>query len=357
MFKEGDNFDGLKLLKHCGTGGFGSVFYCEDFSGKKRAVKIISKVQIGDSWKRELKGVRIYQRITGNNPELLQIYHVKDDKEYFYYTMEPADPVPSSESYIPDTLAFRLQKKPLPEKELFPVLSKVFQGLKVIHDNGCTHRDIKPENILFVNGIPKLADIGLVSSLTVSMTHMAGTLDYIPPEIRASNDPADTTEQRQRNDLYALGMVIYCAVSGMSPKKFPSLPGNIDLISSPAIKYFSNLANELCDTKPEQRISSIEKVEQEFRRIAEILRYGDDWIVKSNYAIHRLNRRGKSIFSRIGIWLSKYSWLVILLIVLTVFLCFHFSGKKSQSGQVRPVFIELKHESPNLLQRLYNAIF
>jgi serine/threonine protein kinase len=357
MLKEGDEFDGLKLLKHCGTGGFGSVFYCEDFSGKKRAVKIISKVQIGASWKRELKGVRIYQRITGNNPELLQIYHVKDDKEYFYYTMEPADPVPSSESYIPDTLAFRLQKKPLPEKELFPVLSKVFQGLKVIHDNGCAHRDIKPENILFVNGIPKLADIGLVSSLTVSMTHMAGTLDYIPPEIRASNDPADTTAQRQLNDLYALGMVIYCAVSGMSPKKFPSLPGNIDLISSPAIKYFSNLAQDLCHPDPQQRISSIKKAEQEFHRIDRILKSGEDWLVKSNYAVDRFNRRGKSVFSRIGMWLSKYSWLVILFIVLTVFLCFHFAVSQKQDGQSGLVVIELKQESPSFIQRLYNAIF
>ena len=343
MLKEGDEFDGLKLLKHCGTGGFGSVFYCEDFSGKKRAVKIISKVQIGASWQRELKGVRIYQKITDNAPGLLQIYHVKDKDEHFYYTMEPADPVSSSELYTPDTLAFRLQQKPLPEKKLFPVLSKVFQDLKVIHANGCAHRDIKPENILFVNGIPKVADIGLVSSLTVSMTQMAGTFDYIPPEVRASADPLDSTEQRQLNDLYALGMVIYCAVTGMSPKRFPSVPGSINL-KSHAIKYFFNLAQDLCHPDPQQRISSIKKAEQEFHRIDRILKSGEDWLVKSNYAVDRFNRRGKSVFSRIGMWLSKYSLLVILFIVLTVFLCFHFAASQKQDGQSGLVVIELKQE-------------
>ena len=45
------------------------------------AVKIISKAKIGDSWSRELKGVINYRKITENSPELLQIFHVEEDKE------------------------------------------------------------------------------------------------------------------------------------------------------------------------------------------------------------------------------------------------------------------------------------
>ncbi|MBO7088631.1 MAG: hypothetical protein J6W70_01895 [Lentisphaeria bacterium] len=45
------------------------------------AVKIVSKAKIGDSWSRELKGVINYRRITENAPELLQIFHVEEDKE------------------------------------------------------------------------------------------------------------------------------------------------------------------------------------------------------------------------------------------------------------------------------------
>ena len=32
-----------------------------------------------------------------------------------------------------------------------------------LHARGLVHRDIKPSNVIFVNGVPKLADIGLVS--------------------------------------------------------------------------------------------------------------------------------------------------------------------------------------------------
>jgi serine/threonine protein kinase len=49
-------FHGFTLLTHCGGGAFGDVWYCQDMSGKKLALKIISKKHLGDQLKRELKG-------------------------------------------------------------------------------------------------------------------------------------------------------------------------------------------------------------------------------------------------------------------------------------------------------------
>ena len=100
-------FHGLKLLAHCGGGAFGDVYYCQDISRQKLAVKIVSKKKLGDSWERELKGVINYRKITQSAPELLQIYHVEEDQEHFFYTMEAADSV-SEQEYKPDTLASRL---------------------------------------------------------------------------------------------------------------------------------------------------------------------------------------------------------------------------------------------------------
>ena len=39
------------------------------------------------------------------------------------------------------------------------------RALEHLHAHGLVHRDIKPSNIIFVNGVPKLADIGLVTSV------------------------------------------------------------------------------------------------------------------------------------------------------------------------------------------------
>ena len=78
------------------------------------AVKIVSKKKLGDSWERELRGVINYRKITENAPGLLQIFHVEEDEESFFYTMEPADSA-SDVEYVPDTLACRLQSGPLPQ--------------------------------------------------------------------------------------------------------------------------------------------------------------------------------------------------------------------------------------------------
>jgi serine/threonine protein kinase len=86
-----DDFHGIKLITLCGGGAYGDVYYASDISGKKIAIKIISKKKLGHSWERELKGVINYRQATLAAPELLQIFHVAETEDKFYYTMEPAD--------------------------------------------------------------------------------------------------------------------------------------------------------------------------------------------------------------------------------------------------------------------------
>jgi serine/threonine protein kinase len=83
-------------------------------------------------------------------------------------------------------------------------------GLAHLHKAGLIHRDIKPSNLIFVGGVPKLADIGLVIEVAEARSFV-GTEGFIPPE--GPNSP--------QSDLYSLGKVLYEAGMGKDRKDFP----------------------------------------------------------------------------------------------------------------------------------------
>ena len=317
----GTVFNGLKLLELCGGGAYGEVRLCEDISGCRMAVKIVSKSRLGGVWERELQGVRNYRRITGDSPDLLRIFHVGEDEECFYYTMEAADSA-DPERYVPDTLAHRLQSGPLPPELLYPVLRGIFDGIKTIHEAGFAHRDIKPDNIIFVEGVPKLGDIGLVSSLSNSMTGLAGTLEFLPPEVRSSDAPdSGDRSSRQRNDLYAFGKVVYCAATGLEPRMYPSLPTGAKL--SPELKMFWDLASRLCSREPLLRIRDLRSLEREMDKISSRLETGETFASRLRPALSRLSRWILSGILAAGRALRKIWWLPTL-IVLAGGACYRF---------------------------------
>lgn len=315
-------FHGLKLLTHCGGGAYGDVYYCENIAGKKLAVKIISKSKLGESWERELKGVINYRKITENTPGLLQIFHVEEDEETFFYTMECADNAGDGNNYKPDTLAMRLKKGPIPAESLHNILSAVLDDIQLIHDAGFAHRDIKPDNILFVNKVPKLADIGLLSSLANSMTMPAGTLDFIPPEARYGVSPLSTDKiSRQRNDLYAFGKVIYCAVTGAGPHEYPAIPREMPLNLSG--KYFLNLSFRLCCKEPAGRLDSIEEAVEELAVIRKKLLRGETPVEHFTDILKNISCKSKVFSASLWRWF-KHGWPVLLFFILLTTAAVHY---------------------------------
>ena len=312
-----DDFHGMKVLASCGRGGFGEVCCCEEISGRRVAVKIVSKNTLGGEWQRELQGVRNYSRITDESPELLKIFHVEEDEECFWYTMEPADSM-DPEKYVPDTLAARLEKGPLPPEELFPILSGIFRGVRAIHEAGFAHRDIKPENVIFVKEKPKLADIGLFSSLSATVTQLAGSLEFIPPEAR-SGEAFDSSDRasRRRNDLYAFGKVVYCAVTGNDPRNFPAISAGFSLSPLP-VKLFMRFALQLCEKDPALRIDSVAETAEELGAIGRALVVGEDFHDRCRFTLKEIRRRAKGVFLHSGRWLLKYGWILLLCVAAAV---------------------------------------
>src|SRR6185503_15316921 len=133
--------------------------------------------------------------------------HVGRSDTYFYYVMELADGVSEQcsvisnqcgtptasraalntedcllNTYVPHTLRSDLKRLGrLPFEQCLEIALSLSTALAHLHKHRLVHRDVKPSNIIFVNGIPKLADIGLVTD-TDATRSFVGTEGYVPPE-------------------------------------------------------------------------------------------------------------------------------------------------------------------------------
>ena len=166
---------------------------------------------------REISGLQHYAKIS-NSGNLIRIFHIAETPDFLYYTMELADDLnpgnKDPEQYIPATLSnIMAQKKRLSPGETLRIATELLRGLQDLHKNQLVHRDIKPENILMINGVAKLSAVGLVRNIN-HLLSFGGTLGFIPPERLQTNESGQTRE----DDLYAVGKVLYCLLTGFPPE-------------------------------------------------------------------------------------------------------------------------------------------
>ncbi|MBV9090003.1 MAG: serine/threonine protein kinase [Mycobacteriaceae bacterium] len=113
------------------------------------------------------------------------------------------------------SLADYIARGPLPQPLVRSVLDDVLAALAAAHEAGILHRDIKPGNILFTSdGEAKVSDFGIAKTADAGYTttgQVVGTMAYLSPE-RLLGNPATPAD-----DLYALGVVGYEALTGRRP--------------------------------------------------------------------------------------------------------------------------------------------
>lgn len=120
-----------------------------------------------------------------------------------------------------DSLASILEKrKTLPEAEIRGWLKPLLSGLAHVHKAGFLHRDIKPGNIYIrKDGSPVLLDFGAarlaVGSRSQSLTSIVSA-GYAPFEQYTTRG-----HQGPWTDIYAMGGVLYRAVTGQRPPDAP----------------------------------------------------------------------------------------------------------------------------------------
>ena len=119
--------------------------------------------------------------------------------------------------------------------------------------HGLVHRDIKPSNVIFVHGVPKLADIGLVSAIDTSHSFV-GTEGFVPPE-----GPGSAAA-----DVFSLGKVIYEISSGQNRNDFPKLPEDLDtLADGRALLELNEVVLKACDPDLQHRYATAESMRED----------------------------------------------------------------------------------------------
>jgi len=191
--------------------------------GRWRAVKVVFRDSFKEErpFNREFSGIRRFEPISRSHEGFVDVLHVgmNADLGCFYYVMEIGDDRVSGqaivpESYSPDTLSAEIAKRGrLPLAECLRLSIQLSHALSELHKHGLVHRDVKPSNIIFVDGVPKLADIGLVADMDETRSFV-GTEGFIPPE-------GPGTPQA---DVYSLGKLLYEASTGKDRLDFPELP-------------------------------------------------------------------------------------------------------------------------------------
>ena len=246
-----------ELLSCVGTGSYGEVWLARhNLLGIYRAVKIVQRARFDSDkpFEREFQGIKKFEPISRTHPGLIAVLHVgRNGAETgcFYYIMEVADDVKTGQridqaTYKPCTLASEIDRRVrFPLADCTRIAGALCSALSHLHDQGLVHRDIKPSNIIFVNGVPKLADVGLVTSSGEWVSDV-GTTPYMPREGLG----------KPTGDIFALGKVLYQMATGNGPNAFPELPTELDDQVVPEVMKLNPIFLKACDPNPQRRYQS-----------------------------------------------------------------------------------------------------
>ena len=220
----------FKITDLIAIGGFGIVYLAEDLSlGRYVALKEYMPTSLAerthgitvavksqhhtDTFNAGLRSFINEARLLAqfDHPSLVKVFRFWEENGTAYMVMPYLEGV---------TLQKALAAMPSPPDEswLKELLAQLLDALEIIHRDHCFHRDISPDNILMLkNGRPLLLDFGAARRIIGDRNQALTVIlkpSYAPPEQYAESPEV---QQGAWTDIYALGAVIYCAITGKPP--------------------------------------------------------------------------------------------------------------------------------------------
>lgn len=210
-------FGRYRLLKQLGQGGMGVVFLAEDTTLHRQvALKMprfegASSPEMVERFYREARTAATLQ-----HANICPIFDVGEVSGVHYLTMAYLEGRPLAQFIKPG--------QGLAPRTAAILVRKLAQALDEAHRRGIIHRDLKPSNIMItVKNEPVILDFGLARStndsrLTGSQAVM-GTPAYMAPE----QARGDTRSVGPAADIYAIGVILFEALTGRLPFEGPPL--------------------------------------------------------------------------------------------------------------------------------------
>lgn len=207
----------LEVIRKIGGGGMGVVYEVEHrLTGHRRALKVVH-AKYADRprfMKRLLREAKVAGKL--QTPYVVETFdagRLEDGSAYVLMEL------------LEGRSLYELVQAEgrLAPRRLAAIMSQVAEGMAVAHAAGIVHRDLKPENIFILDseegervkildfGVSKFDETGdTTGRLTVEGT-LVGTPYYMSPE-QAAGRTVD-----ERTDIYAMGVMMYEALTGRLP--------------------------------------------------------------------------------------------------------------------------------------------
>jgi serine/threonine-protein kinase len=219
-FTPGTRIAGCRIEAVAGRGGMGVIYRATELRlDRPVAVKLIAADRAAEPAFRER--FERESRLTAaiDHPNVIPVYAAGEEAGRLYLVMR----------YVAGTDLRSLLERDgrLTPARAADVVAQVGAGLDAAHEAGLVHRDVKPANILIAGGgHVYLSDFG-ITRVVDSETQLTGTdgwvgtVDYMAPE------HLEGGETDARTDVYALGCVLFTALTGAPPFRRDTVPATI----------------------------------------------------------------------------------------------------------------------------------
>ena len=249
------------ILAPLGQGGMARVYRAhQENLDREVAIKVLPPWYAAD--RNFVERFKLEARLVArlSHPNIVTVHDASEYHGHLYIVMQLVDG---------GTLKQRLdsvreQGKMMEVPEANRTFQQIANALSYAHEHGIIHRDIKPVNVLLDrSGRPILSDFGIAKALegTKELTRPGagvGTPEYMSPE-QCKGEPVDG-----RADIYALGVMLFEALTGRTPfigDNYPALahshiyeaPPNPRLFNPKISLEVSQVILTALNKKPEMR--------------------------------------------------------------------------------------------------------